>query len=199
MRIQISKLVPICLLALFGSSVVHAATVTYDYTATVTSSGVGVVGIDIGDTVTGTLTYSDNYPASTFTTTSSQYDATGAILTMNGVFADLDRLTLSNSSAIRDQFQIIDTSSAGGSFFLLRGTNALIADATVIPLDLDFGEVTSSQVLFDFQAGSGFGDGTVTATLTSFSVQVVPVPAAAWLFGSGLLGLISMARRKKAA
>lgn len=28
---------------------------------------------------------------------------------------------------------------------------------------------------------------------------VVPVPAAVWLFGSGLLGLIGMARRKKAA
>jgi len=30
-------------------------------------------------------------------------------------------------------------------------------------------------------------------------VQVVPVPAAAWLFGSGLLGLIGIARRKKSA
>ena len=29
-------------------------------------------------------------------------------------------------------------------------------------------------------------------------VQVVPVPAAVWLFGSGLLGLVGMARRKKA-
>lgn len=30
-------------------------------------------------------------------------------------------------------------------------------------------------------------------------VAVVPLPAAAWLFGSGLLGLIGIARRKKAA
>lgn len=29
-------------------------------------------------------------------------------------------------------------------------------------------------------------------------VQVVPIPAAAWLFGSGLIGLIGVARRKKA-
>ena len=28
------------------------------------------------------------------------------------------------------------------------------------------------------------------------SVQPVPVPAAVWLFGSGLLGLVGMARRK---
>jgi len=27
--------------------------------------------------------------------------------------------------------------------------------------------------------------------------SVVPIPAAAWLFGSGLLGLIGIARRKK--
>jgi len=31
------------------------------------------------------------------------------------------------------------------------------------------------------------------------SVQPVPVPAAVWLFGSGLLGLVGIARRKKAA
>jgi len=37
----------------------------------------------------------------------------------------------------------------------------------------------------------------------TYTIQVVPsavpVPAAAWLFGSGLLGLVGMARRKKAA
>ena len=35
-------------------------------------------------------------------------------------------------------------------------------------------------------SGSGFGP------------AVVPVPAAVWLFGSGLLGLVGIARRKKA-
>ena len=32
----------------------------------------------------------------------------------------------------------------------------------------------------------------------SGDVSVVPIPATAWLFGSGLLGLVGMARRKKA-
>ena len=32
----------------------------------------------------------------------------------------------------------------------------------------------------------------------TFSAAVVPVPAAVWLFGSGLIGLIGVARRKKA-
>ena len=33
---------------------------------------------------------------------------------------------------------------------------------------------------------------------TNFEVTPVPVPAAVWLFGSGLLGLIGVAKRKKA-
>jgi len=41
---------------------------------------------------------------------------------------------------------------------------------------------------------SDFDDMLVRAKFTS---TVVPVPAAAWLFGSGLLGLIGLARRRK--
>lgn len=40
-----------------------------------------------------------------------------------------------------------------------------------------------------------FGD----YTLSVNSVSAVPVPAAAWLFGSGLTGLIGLARRRRAA
>ena len=41
--------------------------------------------------------------------------------------------------------------------------------------------------------------GSVTYTIQVESLAAVPVPAAVWLFGSGLLGLVGMARRKKAA
>ena len=40
-----------------------------------------------------------------------------------------------------------------------------------------------------------FSDGTVL----SVDIKVVPVPPAVWLFGSGLLGLVGIARRRKAA
>jgi len=33
----------------------------------------------------------------------------------------------------------------------------------------------------------------------SGDVSVVPIPAAVWLFGSGLIGLLGVARRRKAA
>jgi hypothetical protein len=42
--------------------------------------------------------------------------------------------------------------------------------------------------------GNGFKD----QAFSSGSVSPVPIPASVWLFGSGLLGLIGIARRKKA-
>ncbi len=49
-------------------------------------------------------------------------------------------------------------------------------------------------------SGCGIGgidmSGTVALELGG-TVNVVPVPAAVWLFGSGLIGLAGLARRKK--
>jgi hypothetical protein len=46
---------------------------------------------------------------------------------------------------------------------------------------------------------SGFGGVNYTLHLVGHVVDAVPVPAAAWLFGSGLMGLAAVARRKKKA
>jgi hypothetical protein len=58
------------------------------------------------------------------------------------------------------------------------------------------GDVFPDNASFDgFVAEDGFvADGSIEYLDT----QVVPIPAAAWLFGSGLLGIIGIARRKKA-
>jgi hypothetical protein len=42
------------------------------------------------------------------------------------------------------------------------------------------------------------GDGTKIGSLYSENISEVPLPAAAWLFASGLLGLVGVARRKAA-
>jgi len=69
------------------------------------------------------------------------------------------------------------------------------------------GGIPQTAWFFDF-AGAGFAgtQGTDLATRDRWAwavhngnVSAVPVPAAVWLFGSGLLGLIGVARRKKAA
>jgi hypothetical protein len=55
---------------------------------------------------------------------------------------------------------------------------------------------------FNSQGGVFNGDddefGIIAGTWTRFEMTVVPVPAAVWLFGSGLLGLVGIARRKAA-
>ena len=68
-----------------------------------------------------------------------------------------------------------------------------------------FNENTVPNAANDDVVGLGGGSRTLDTTGTDLQVYavwspsaVVPVPAAVWLFGSGLLGLIGMARRKKA-
>ena len=57
---------------------------------------------------------------------------------------------------------------------------------------------------FDFSDGVQFNGDKIDPgghgwAVRAGDVSAVPVPAAVWLFGSGLLGLVGMARRKKAA
>ena len=53
--------------------------------------------------------------------------------------------------------------------------------------------------LLDGVRGNSMADGPFPGAniFFDFSVATVPIPAAVWLFGSGLLGLVGIARRKK--
>ena len=56
---------------------------------------------------------------------------------------------------------------------------------------------TNTDSTNDLYTGNYTGqNGVGTQNLTSITVSAVPLPAAAWLFGSALLGLITVARRK---
>jgi len=70
------------------------------------------------------------------------------------------------------------------------------SDGSVIP-DSFPASYTALLVGFDYDS-SGNEIGAVFATVDSLTVSAVPVPAAIWLFGSGLVGMVGMARRKKA-
>ena len=54
------------------------------------------------------------------------------------------------------------------------------------------------RVVFNIAGGDCTVGGTDFAPF-SHDATVVPVPAAVWLFGSGLLGLVGIARRRKVA
>jgi hypothetical protein len=60
-------------------------------------------------------------------------------------------------------------------------------------------EATGSSTLLRITDQSNNGGSSFDTMLDNFSVTAIPVPAAFWLFGSGLLGLVGIARRKKAA
>jgi hypothetical protein len=75
-----------------------------------------------------------------------------------------------------------------------------VGDFTIATIDLTASEKidTSELVILD---GSEFFSATAqldpTLTPGPATISTIPVPAAVWLFGSGLLGLIGLARRNK--
>jgi hypothetical protein len=96
--------------------------------------------------------------------------------------------------------------SAGGvsqTDFLLTGPAASV-DWTNVTQTFNIGPDVSGGVTLQFTAICGAADGCISdyswdnVSITA-DVGAVPIPAAVWLFGSGLIGLIGIARRKKAA
>jgi len=89
-----------------------------------------------------------------------------------------------------------NTEFGGTSFYNpgLDSTNPIGGIGTGIP------DVPSATYSLTIIAKVNHPGGSPTE-VSSFDAEIsaVPVPAAVWLFGSGLLGLIGMARRKKAA
>ena len=57
----------------------------------------------------------------------------------------------------------------------------------------------SSDIDGDGIRGIGMIDGAFPGFNANFDFTPVPIPAAVWLFGSGLLGLVGVARRRKAS
>jgi len=80
--------------------------------------------------------------------------------------------------------------SFAGYPFLLRADGIRIVDALNFDLYSDLAGIPASS--FDENGNLLNIEGNVVQDLSS-----VPVPAAVWLFGSGLIGLIGVARRKK--
>jgi hypothetical protein len=74
----------------------------------------------------------------------------------------------------------------------------MTADLTKLVVGEDLIGMNTSNIvcpLFDFCAEN---ESAYINLDTGLAVTTVPLPGAAWLFGSGLLGLVGMARRKKA-
>jgi hypothetical protein len=72
----------------------------------------------------------------------------------------------------------------------------VVATVEFLAVGLGASNLTLSEAAGNPWASDG---SSINPTFANGSVTVVPIPAAMWLFGSGLVGLIGISRRKKAA
>lgn len=87
------------------------------------------------------------------------------------------------------------TTASGTGTWLAHALSVTAVDFPTIDFDS-----TGSQITFGFRTANSGQVGVFETGYDNYSAVIssVPVPAAVWLFGSGLLGLVGMARSKKA-
>ena len=207
-----------------SSSAAQAAIVTWTFSGTINDLGTGgnepVPGINLGDAVTGTAIYDTNTsPTDLGWATGYDLTTTGGLLTI-----EVSGLTFSTTTAgSRLWTQVYNDRPSYGDVVFIESINMteddvfniqiadqvepydLLSDES-LPTYLDFLKAESLNPdgiggNYGFiQSQAVMGDKpyqTALFSIDSFSMTVVPVPAAVWLFGSGLIGLIGVARRKK--
>ena len=87
--------------------------------------------------------------------------------------------------------------SLGDQIALMLSRNSTTSNAITVSFSYVNAGVFSSPTAFSITPDIFNGESFTRAAFVA--TTPVPLPAAAWLFGSGLLGLIGIARRKKAA
>ncbi len=140
-------------------------------------------GLDVSDLITVTGTFDD----SALTNVGSE-----DVLFSMGSGNSLNLVLGSKSFTETDDIQY----SSGGSSPKLRFLDGAFDGFN---FRTEFGTLGYFlSVGFSFDSGDdNFYPNYVSGTWTSYTVSAVPVPAAVWLFGSGLLGLVGVARRRR--
>lgn len=103
--------------------------------------------------------------------------------------------TISGTSLIRNGSVIANVNSALPYSDQLSGQTEFISYAPLAATSNSLGFESGTPfygVVAYFDIGSGN-----SLHVTSYTASVVPVPAAVWLFGTGLIGLTGIARRRK--
>ena len=187
-----------------GVGAAQAATMT-SATFTMLSSGGGPVGVDT--TVTGSIGGGTFSVASTTAFFGALWTAHDGVTFGPGTYT-IDTIEGDTYTGI-----VVGAGQVGGHILFDWGTTTNID--VVMVWDVVGDTYTSTdgagfawggailadgQNLQDGVRGYGMADGAFPGFNANFDfVAPVPVPAAVWLFGSGLLGLVGVARRKKAA
>lgn len=144
-------------------------------------SGQGGVAASAGDTVTASA-YAMNWSGDPFNNLAllqiAYFDVGGGFLGVDEIFAD----TLGNQA-----YLLTPQDGGEASDWTLMEVSGIAPDNTA-----------SAQILLLHILTDGTPNtGAIFWDNASLEVSQVPVPAAVWLFGSGLLGLVGVARRRK--
>jgi len=168
---------------LLGAGSAHAALVNFSLTGYVDGSAGSPFGLDVGETITASGTFDDSTMGiSPFTV---YFDmASGNTLT---IFAG--SLTLNETQD--------DNYASGGSPRLEFNNMGDLISFNYYWEDVGDFSSFDSGVLDWITNDAGFNFATGYWDANSFTMTPVPVPAAIWLFGTGLLALAGIARRKK--
>ena len=148
----------------------------------------------------------------------NQYAAFGIIVTDAYRYIDvrdpfLDPGVPNNGSSFGlSNGDVTDNSVTIGRIDFINSTSFFTADWWTISSTITVDAFDSDDVFQGSFSGVGSGTHTISGDiayvtwhdsgglvqLANISYNTVPIPASVWLFGSGLLGLIGIARRKKA-
>ena len=161
-------------------------TLTGDVTFDDTFTGTNVFGLPVGtDNVTATGTFDSSLIGDDLISGSGSFSLSNINNLLITVGSETFTAADDNGSGIVTIINGTVIDELGSAGFVYAGTN-------------------TNQHLFTSDASDNFigtengGLSNILGEWTSYEMTVVPVPAAAWLFGSGLLGLVGLARRKAA-
>ena len=176
---------------LLGASAAQATTVVHTDGNTVT----GVSDLEVLDKSGDFRTV---YNVAFLETTAADLYGVGLVPQLQDENAMLGRIALINALNADIPVPSLAGPDDPGSFQFFIG--AFKSDATMVAVGGEFESRNSDEWDWCRDACDPFGVNTLLADETKIfaSFTVVPVPAAVWLFGSGLLGLVGIARCKKA-
>ena len=212
----------VCVCVLFFPTIANAATITFSFTGGATEPAAGTktftesgVQLDVTaqgaiDTSLGSVLVTKN---SSGLGVNSSFDGVSDLGTFDstpstGATSVEERLVFTfTTSAPLVKLLGVDLLSSSGTPWGLNDNLDLYADGTQV-LGPDFDPVVTATGVWDV---TGAADVTFTSSfaialtnnsleeitrIQSITIETIPIPAAVWLFGSGLLGLVGVARRK---
>jgi hypothetical protein len=176
----------------FSGPLANNATIGYGFSVT------DINGVDVTDL--GWLNITGSETGLTANHDVAIWDSSGVLRTSTSVPV--------SGGILDDGFQYVSIGSfhlAAGDY-VIGGTSASDVDpyiAFAVPINNDSRVSYGGFPLVNYTGPLEFPNiptsGTAGFFGPNFKVESVPVPAAVWLFGSGLLGLVGVARKRKAA